>query len=371
MNIKPIEVTVAELVAGYDDKGICGVVAYGGKLDVRPEYQREFVYKDAQRAAVIDTVMKGYPLNTMYWVACPDGRYEVIDGQQRTISVCQYCADEFAHDMRSWSSLTKAEQQQMLDYKLHIYVCEGNDKEKLDWFETINIAGAVLTKQELRNATYHGKWVSSARGYFSKRGCGAENMGKRYLNGAAIRQDYLETAIHWADEAENKVGIDLYMDAHRNETDARPLYEHFHTVINWVKAIFPNYRPQMKGVDWGALWALHHKREDLNADALETEVSRLMADEDIQDSGKKGIYTYVLSKDKAHDERLLNIRAFKDSDKATVYEKQKGICPRCGKRFDIKEMEADHIKPWSQGGKTVMENCQMLCKMCNRIKSDS
>lgn len=365
MNITPIEVTVAELAAGYEDKGVGGVVAYGGKLDVRPEYQREFVYKDAQRDAVIDTVMKGYPLNTMYWASCDDGRYEVIDGQQRTISVCQYVTDKFACNLRSWASLEADEKQRILDYKLHIYVCEGGDSEKLAWFRTINIAGAVLTDQELRNATYHGKWVSSARGYFSRPDCAASNIGHEYMKGSPIRQEYLETAIKWADAAENNIGVDAYMDAHRNCDNADALWAHFETVIEWTKSIFPNYNGVVKNVDWGSLWIKHHERTDLDATALAEEVDRLMADEDV--TSKKGIYYYVLDNS---EEWRLSIRAFSNRDRETAYAKQKGICPRCGKHFGINSMEADHITPWSKGGKTIPENCQMLCADCNRRKSN-
>lgn len=365
MNITPIEVTVAALAAGYKDSGIGGVVAYGEKLDVRPEYQREFVYKDAQRNAVIDTVMKGYPLNTMYWAACPDGRYEVIDGQQRTISVCQYCTDCFAYDKRSWSSLETDEQKRILDYKLRIYVCEGSDSEKLGWFRTINIAGAVLTDQELRNATYHGAWVSSARDYFSRPDCAAANIGHEYMKGSPIRQDYLETAIKWADAAEGNIGVDAYMDAHRNCDNADALWAHFETVIEWAKTIFPHANGILKNVDWGSLWIKHHDRTDLDAGLLEKEVSSLMADEDV--TSKKGIYYYVLDHS---EEWRLSIRTFSNHDRQTAYAKQGGICPICGKHFGINEMQADHITPWSKGGKTVAENCQMLCADCNRRKSN-
>lgn len=365
MEIKQIEVTVAELAAGYEDKGDEGVVAYGGKLDVRPPYQREFIYKEEQQDKVIDTVMHGYPLNTMYWAKCKDGHYEIIDGQQRTISVCRYCTNAFSHNKRKFVNLQKDEKERILQYKLQIYVCDGNDSEKLKWFETINIAGEVLTAQELRNAVYHGPWVSSARSYFSRRGCAAENAGKPYVKGVSIRQDYLETAIRWADMAESGKGIDEYMADHAMDADARALYTHFDTVIEWARAIFPHYRPQMKGIDWGALWVKHHDRTDLDADTLEEEVSRLMADEDV--TAKTGIYYYVLDHS---EERRLSIRAFNVKDKTTAYERQKGICPVCGKHFELKEMEADHIKAWSDGGRTTLDNCQMLCKKDNRLKSD-
>lgn len=368
MDIKQIEVTIAELVAGYVDNDIGGVVAYNGKLDVRPPYQREFVYKEKQRDAVISTVLKGYPLNTMYWAARDDGKAEIIDGQQRTVSVCRFCDNRFSFNNRFFRNMESDERDKILSYKLQIYLCTGTDSEKLDWFETINIAGEKLEEQELLNATYYGTWVSSARGYFSKPGCGGEKLGRQYLNGQAIRQAYLETAIKWADAAEQSVGIKEYMNIHRQDANAAALYSHFQTVINWVRATFTTYRPQMKGIDWGTLWVKHHNRTDLDAGALEAEVSRLMADDDV--TSKSGIYLYVLSQDKAHDERFLSIRAFKGRDKTAAYEKQNGLCYKCCKPFALSEMEADHITPWAKGGKTIPENCKMLCKMCNRLKSD-
>jgi len=195
MKIELKEITVKELTIGYQDNDEAGVVGYGGKLDIRPPYQREFIYKDKQRDAVIDTVTKNFPLNVMYWAVRDDGNYEVIDGQQRTISLCQYIQGDFAFKNRYFHNLQKDEQEQILNYKLMIYFCSGTDSEKLEWFKTINIAGEKLTDQELRNAVYAGSWVSDAKRYFSKRGCPAYNIAGDYLDGTAIRQDYLETVI--------------------------------------------------------------------------------------------------------------------------------------------------------------------------------
>jgi hypothetical protein len=352
------KIKVKDLIKGYVDNAEKGVFAYDGKLDVRPPYQREFVYDDKKRNAVIDTLRQGFPLNVMYWAVRDDGTFEIIDGQQRTISICQFVNGEFAFDMRYFHNLEKDEKEQILNYELQIYICSGTDSEKLKWFKTINIAGEKLTDQELRNAVYAGSWVSDAKRYFSKTGAPAAKIGSDYLNGSAIRQEYLETAISWI----SKGNIEIYMGNHQHDPNAIALWNHFNSVINWVKAIFPKYRKEMKGVEWGDLYEKYGTGV-WDAIEMEKEVARLMADSDVKK--KKGIYWYVFD----HDEHHLDIRAFDDNTKREVYEKQKGICKKCGKIFKIEEMEADHITPWSKGGHTVIENCQMLCKECNRRKS--
>ena len=358
MQIELHKITVRDLTNGYADNAEKGVCAYGGKLDVRPPYQREFVYKDKQRDAVIDTLTQGFPLNVMYWATREDGTFEIIDGQQRTISICQYVNGDFAFDMRYFHNLQPDEKKKILDYELQVYICSGTDSEKLKWFKTINIAGEELTDQELRNAVYAGSWVSDAKRYFSKNGAPAAKIGSDYLSGSAIRQEYLETAISWI----SKGNIEVYMGNHQHDPNAIALWNYFNSVINWVKAIFPKYRKEMKGVDWGHLYELYSSRT-WDAAELETEVARLMADSDVKK--KKGIYSYVFD----HDEHHLDIRAFDDNTKREVYEKQKGVCKICGKVFKIEEMEADHITPWRDGGRTIADNCQMLCRECNRRKS--
>lgn len=358
MEIKLHQIKVRDLVEGYVDNQEQGVRAYGGKLDVRPPYQREFVYKDTQRDAVIETLTQGFPLNVMYWAVREDGTYEIIDGQQRTISICQYVNGDFAYMFRYYHNLKDDEQEQILNYPLQVYLCSGTDSEKLKWFKTINIAGEELTEQELRNAVYAGSWLADAKRYFSKNNCVAYNLGNRYVTGEVNRQAYLETAIRWISQG----NIEPYMAKHQNDGSAVQLWNHYSNVINWVKALFPKYRREMKGVDWGGLYD-HYHNGDYNADVLENEVVKLMADSDVQK--KKGIYSYVFD----HDERNLGIRAFDDNTKREVYERQMGICPSCKKHFEIEQMEADHITPWCQGGRTVAENCQMLCRDCNRRKS--
>ena len=359
MEIKLHELTIREIAENYTDNNENGVTGYNGKLNIRPKYQREFVYDNKKRNAVIETIIKGFPLNVMYWVKNSDNDFEILDGQQRTISFCQYVSGDFSLNNRAFHNLTKTEQEQILDYKVMVYFCEGNDKEKLDWFKTINIAGEKLTDQELRNAVYTGPWLSDAKLKFSKSNCAAYLKGNKYLNATPIRQEYLETALKWI----NNGKIEEYMSQHQHDPNANELFSYFLKVIDWVEMTFVKYRKEMKGIEWGPLY---NQFKDIVVDTteLEKEISALMADYDV--TNRKGIYTYVLTR----QEKYLSVRAFDDRMKCAAYERQAGICKICGKHFEIEEMEADHITPWSQGGKTLAENCQMLCRECNRRKSD-
>lgn len=363
MKIKLHEIPVRDVITGYKDSAENGVVGYNGKLNIRPAFQREFIYKDKQRDEVIRTIRKNFPLNVMYWVLDDDGGYELLDGQQRTISICQYVSGDFSIDHLAFDNLTKDEQEQILDYPLMVYICEGTDKEKLDWFKIINIAGEQLTAQELRNAIYTGEWLTEAKKYFSKTGCPAYQIAGDYLSGSAIRQNYLETAIRWIGNREG-MEIEDYMSKHQHDTNCNEIWLYFQSVISWVKATFPNYRKKlMQGLDWGVFYN-KYKDNAYDPKTLESRIVELLEDEDV--SNQKGIYEYLLDGNEKH----LNIRTFSDKMARTAYEKQKGICPKCGKHFDIKEMQADHITPWSKGGKTIAENCQMLCADCNRRKSN-
>lgn len=358
MEIKLHEIKVRDVVEGYVNNNEDGVVGYNNKLNIRPKYQREFIYKDKQRDAVIDTVRKGFPLNVMYWVDNGNDNYEVLDGQQRTISICEYIKGSFSIDFQYFHNLTKDEQDQILDYPLMIYFCKGTDKEKLEWFKTINIAGEKLTDQELRNAIYTGEWLTDAKRHFSKNGCAAYGLGGNYLNGTAIRQDYLETAIRWI----SNDNIEDYMSKHQHDANANELWLYFQSVINWIQVVFPNYRKEMKGIEWGTYYN-QYKDSNFDSNKLEERIKEMMMDEDV--TSKKGIYEYLLDGKEKH----LSIREFTANQKREAYERQKGICPNCKKHFEIEDMEGDHITPWHDGGKTTPENCQMLCKECNRRKS--
>lgn len=361
MKIELQKIKIRDVANGYKDSQEDGVVAYGGLLDVRPAYQREFIYKDDKRNAVIDTVRKGFPLNVMYWVKTKQGTYEVLDGQQRTISICQYINKEYSINYQFFHNLTEGERNEILDYELMIYICEGTEKEQLDWFRVINIAGEKLTEQELRNAVYTGEWLTDAKRYFSKNSCPAYKIANKYLNGVANRQDYLQTALRWISARDGKV-IEDYMSEHQHDEDANELWLYFTAVIDWVKILFPTYRKEMKGIEWGLLYNKYHNNH-YNSKQLEKRILELIDDDEV--GSIKGIYEYLFDGEEKH----LSLRQFDDKTKRKVYEKQKGICADCGKHFEIEEMEADHIDPWHDGGKTTIDNCQMLCRHCNRRKS--
>lgn len=357
MDITLKKISIRDLVKNYKDNEEAGVLGYNDLLNIRPPYQREFVYNTKQRDAVINTVSRGFPLNTMYWAVIPDG-FEIIDGQQRTISICQYVDNVFSYNSRYFRNLYADEKESILSYELTVYQCKGTDSEKLDWFRTINIAGEKLTEQELRNAVYAGSWTTDVKRYFSKTQCAAWQLASQYMSGTPIRQDYLETAISWI----NNGDIEDYMAKHQHDDSSSELWEYFQNVVGWVKATFPKNRSEMKGLPWG-LFYNKYKDNNFDAAALEEKISLLMGDEDIKK--KSGIYEYLLTGKEKH----LNLRVFTPSQKTTLYERQKGICPYCKENFTIKDMHGDHIKPWSKGGKTELPNGQMLCGECNRKKS--
>ena len=358
MKIDQIDIRVQELVEDYEDADENGVTGYGGKLDIRPPFQREFVYKDKERNAVIDSILKGFPLNVMYWADREDGTFEIIDGQQRTISVAQYIDGDFSFNDQYFHNLPSDKQDLIYNYKLMVYVCTGTDSEKLEWFKTINIAGVELSNQELRNAVYAGPWVSDAKRYFSRNGCAAYQIGNDYINGQYIRQKYLETVIKWI----SNDTIEDYMAKHQHYENALPLWEYFQSVIKWIESTFTEKRKEMKNVDWGFLYSTY-KNADLDPVEIEAETVQLLLDDDI--TRQAGIYPYILTR----EEKYLNIRAFSAGVKQRVYENQSGRCKVCNEEFTFSQMEADHIKPWVEGGKTSEGNCQMLCRQCNREKS--
>lgn len=372
MTIKQIEVTVGEIVQGYINNDELGVRGYNGRLDIRPPYQREFIYNDREQLAVIDTVLNGYPLNVMYWVRRSDDAecpYEVMDGQQRTISLCQYVAGVFAHDLQYFYNKTEDVRKRILDYKLTVYVCEGEESEKLEWFKTINIAGKPLNEQEIRNAVYAGPFVSDAKLHFSKSNCGAYRLGKDLVVGSPIRQDFLKKALEWMAEHETRLGSLQsavgYMSVHQHDPNALPLWTYFQNVLHWAISTFDmkRFKPIMKGLDW-ARWYDEFHEKSLDTDKMAQRMSKLMRDSEVEK--KQGIIPYVLT----GKESYLQLRSFPDDIKMEVWEEQHHICPHCHQEYDFEFMEGDHIIPWSKGGKTVKENCQMLCMECNRRKGN-
>ncbi len=366
MKIELHTILIKDLIDGFVDKKEEGVFGYGGKLNIRPPFQREFVYDLKEQKAVIESIFKGYSLNVMYWIENDRGTYELLDGQQRTLSICVFSKNTLFLDiddtLLGYNNLNEYQLSTFLNYPLQIYICKnGTDTEILKWFETINIAGKKLSHQELLNALYTGPWLSDAKLRFSKTQCVAWKLGQKYINGSPINQVYLETVLKWISNNDVKT----YMAKHQHDKNSDKEWQYFQRVIAWVESLFPrdHYRREMKGLAWGELYN-KYKDIDITASYLENEVERLMMDDDI--TNKRGIYYYVLS----HDERKLNIRTFTPAMKRAAYERQKGICSLCGKHFEFGQMQGDHIVPWSRGGTTTADNCQMLCQRCNATRGN-
>ena len=382
MEIRKTTITIRELCAGYVNDTETdierGVWAYGGKLCVRPEFQRSFVYDDRQANAVIDTALKGFPLNIMYWVDNGDGTYDCLDGQQRTISLCNF-VDGFTsyHGNAVYSEkpmyistlarLYPEMEQKFLDYPLEIYICRGAKADRMEWFKTINIAGEELSPQELRNANYVSKWLTDAKRYFSKANgkakCPAENVGSMYTKANANRQELLEQVITWYIGSKKDEDICQYMDEHINDDNAIELWNYFNDVINWIKTLFPGtYDKGMASLNWGNLYNKYHD-EEFDSEEIVNKFNELIefkASKELDVSVGK-IVEYCITR----DENLLKHRAFSEAQRTTLYNRQKGICPDCGKHFIKADMHAHHIVPWYSGGVTELTNGVMLCKNCH------
>jgi len=388
MNIILKEITVREVVENYVDNAEEGVVGYGGKLNIRPAYQREFVYKDEQRNEVIRTIMRGYPstefpLNVMYWAKTDDSHFELIDGQQRTISFCQYSTNGFSIIIdgipQSFGNLSSEKKEYFLNYKLQIYVCEGTSDEKLDWFKIINVAGEPLTPQELLNANYTGPWLSSAKRYFMKSNSPAYLLANKYIEIEAnqSRGKGMETAIKWISDD----NVKQYMSDHQNDENADVLWQHFRTVIDWAQSTFTEYQREMKGLNWGKLYEQYHE-QSYNPVVISAQVLGLYGD--LYVKNRAGIFEFILGG--SIDTKLLEVRVFDETTKNVVYvtqtniakEKGESNCPLCaighdankGKTWRLEEMDADHVTAWSKGGTTTLKNCQMLCITHNRAKGN-
>lgn len=378
--------TVGDVCKGFvfdknEGKGLFGL---DGQLIIQPEYQRNYIYGDGKRdVAVVESLLKGYPLGLIYFVKNADGMYEVLDGQQRITSFARYVnkswpfAVELDGKPRYFDSLDADQQKLIVDAPLTVYVCEGEPSEIQAWFETINIAGVPLVKQELRNAAYHGPFVTKAREVFSDTGNSNMNRWQTYVSGDPKRQAILETALEWVSNG----NIDDYMAQHRYDADIDELKNHFDTVIDWVDSVFEYTGSEMCGREWGRLYREYHKNA-YSKDTVAKRVNALLDDSQVGD--KKGIFEYVLGGEK--DSRLLNVRVFDKKTIKAVYRKQttaaeaQGVsnCPLCAIGHDANakriykesEMDADHVTAWSKGGATDEANCQMLCKTHNRAKGN-
>ena len=378
--------TVGDICKGfiYDKNENKGLFGLDGKLIVQPEYQRNYIYGDGKKdVAVVESLLKGYPLGLIYFVLNKDGLYEVLDGQQRITSFARYVNETYKFPvMRDgkpyyFNSLPEDKRNLITNTKLTIYVCEGEPSEIQEWFETINIVGMPLVKQELRNASYHGPFVTLARKEFSNTGNANMKRWKTYVKGDPKRQAILETALDWVSNG----NIDEYMNNHRGDTNIDELKNNFETVINWADSILDYTGSEICGLNWGELYDKYHSNA-YSKDNITKRVKELI--EDTQVSNNKGVVEYVLGGEK--DTSLLNVRVFDEKTKKAVYIKQtkaaeaKGVsnCPVCASGnnnkktyiYRYKEMEADHVTAWSRGGATTEDNCEMLCKLHNSAKGN-
>ena len=384
MEITRKSITIRELCEGYVNESETqiedAVKAYGGKLCVRPAFQRAFVYDKKQENAVIDTAMKGFPLNIMYWVDNGDGTYDCLDGQQRTISLCNF-VDGISSFSAEWFNGGKKNYihtiqridpdmyERFMNYELEVYICRGAKSERMEWFRTINIAGEELYPQELRNANYVSPWLTDAKRYFSKANasstakCPAERVGGQYTNKNANRQEILAQVISWFIGSTEDADICQYMEDHINDPDASELWNYFNSVIDWINEIFPGvYDKGMASVNWGALYN-QYGEDDLDPDDICAKFDELIefkASKELDISVAK-IVEYCITR----DEKLLKHRQFSEPQRSTLYNRQNGICPDCGQHFLKADMHAHHIVPWYNGGLTEISNGVMLCKECH------
>lgn len=381
-----IDWTVGDVCKGflYDKNEEKGLYGLDGKLIIQPEYQRNYIYGDGKKdVAVVESLLKGYPLGLIYFVKNADGMFEVLDGQQRITSFGRFVnttwpfAVHYKGKPRYIDSLDEDDRRRVVDAPLTIYVCEGEPSEIQEWFETINIAGVPLAKQELRNASYHGPFVTKARAVFSNTQNANMNRWRTYVKGDPKRQAILEAAIDWVSEGR----IDDYMAKRRYDKNIDELKTYFDTVIDWVDSLFEYTGAEMCGQPWGRLYREYHTRP-YSKDAITKRVDELLADSQVKDS--RGIFEYILGGEQ--DTKLLNVRVFDERTKKIVYEKQtkeanaKGVsnCPLCAnghnanktKIYRLSEMDADHVAAWSKGGATDESNCQMLCRTHNQSKGN-
>ncbi|MEM6853772.1 MAG: DUF262 domain-containing protein [Planctomycetota bacterium] len=383
------ELTVADICDGFvynelEGKGLFGL---GGKLTIQPEYQRNYIYAEGggqREQAVIHSLLKGYPLGLIYFNRIEEDRFEVLDGQQRITSIGRFVTGKFAIERdgnpQNFGSLPPEGRQKILESKLLVYECEGTETEIKQWFQTINIAGVPLNKQELLNAIYSGPFVTKAKAEFSNSQNPRIEVWTAFVKGTANRQDFLATALQWV-SASKSMDVGTYMSQHRHDADIGELKTYFNTVIDWVSGVFRDVESEMRGLEWGRLYETYH-HQSYDPAKVSERVRELYGDPYVKK--RAGVFEYVLGGET--DPKLLQVRVFDEATKKAAYARQtaeakaKGIsnCPLCAVGHDAnrtriwsyKDMDADHVTAWSKGGATTADNCQMLCKTHNRAKGN-
>jgi hypothetical protein len=382
-----VNYTIAEMVEGFiynefEGKGLFGL---SGRLTIQPEYQRNYIYADGKRdVAVIESILKGYPVGLIYFNKLSQNKLEVLDGQQRITSIGRFTTDKFPIKdtnglQQYFSGLAKDKQDVIMNSNLLVYECEGTESEIKEWFATINIAGIPLNMQELYNAVYSGPFVTLGKAKFSNSQNSNVQKWSAYISGTAARQDFWERALEWVAQGEDK--ISEYMASHRNDSNVSEVEEYFESVLDWIGSVFPIIENEMRGLDWGRLYEEYHSQH-YDPALIASDVNALYADPFVKN--RKGIFEFVLGG--KVDTKLIDVRVFDEVTKRTQYELQtaqaremkRSNCPLCAvgnevnkiKIWPIVEMDADHISAWSKGGATVASNCQMLCKTHNRSKGN-
>ena len=379
------DITVKEICDGfvYNDLEGKGLFGLSGKLTIQPEYQRNYIYAhEGKEAAVIESVRNGYPIGLIYFNKTSDGKFEVLDGQQRITSLGRFITEKFAikdedGNQQNFSGMAEDKIKNFLGTKLTIYECEGKESEIKAWFKTINIAGVPLNDQELLNAIYSGPFVTLGKEEFSNSKNANIQKWSAYVKGSANRQDFLKRALDWV----SKGNIDGYMTSHRKHTTIKELKTYFNTVIDWVSGVFTDVESEMCGLEWGRLYETYHTTA-YNPAKVSADVQKLYGDFFVKE--KKGIFEFILGDSK--EKKLLNVRVFDEPTRKSVYTSQskkakavgKSNCPFCAvgnnanetKVYKFEEMDADHVAAWSKGGRTNVKNCEMLCKTHNRSKGN-
>ncbi len=368
MKIDRKEIPIRDIVAGYEEGE--GVTGYGGRLDIRPPYQREFIHENNPefQKNLIQSIYQKRPISLIYFARKGPDAYELLDGQQRIITICRYVeknrfSAQIDGDLLTFRNLDDQQRARILDYELMLYICEGNPSELMKWFQTINTGAQELTNQEIRNAIYNGPWVTDAKRYFTKTGAPADRCG-RYMTGKRERQEHLERIIQWITGSRKDDDIRQYMADRQGNPDALPLWQYFESLDAWISRLFDRDK-SMKGVDWGDLYTEYSKNE-YDPMYMKSRQDTLLKDDEV--TNDKGVYEYILSGETK--ESLLNLRKFPDRIRKKFYKKQDGKCAYCLKEIKLYQAHADHITPWSAGGKTEEDNCQILCRDCNLSKSN-
>ena len=383
------EWTVEDICKGFTYNELEGKGLFGldGRLTIQPEYQRHYIYNDGKRdVSVIESLLKGYPIGLIYFNRTVDGRFEVLDGQQRITSIGRFITGKFAikneaDNVQYFSGLPEEQQQKIMQSSLLVYECEGEEKEIKEWFKTINIAGIPLNKQEVANAVYSGPFVTKAKEEFSNSQNANIQKWSAYIKGDVLRQEYLRVALEWVCKSEADEDIEAYMSRHRHDTDIQELKTYFTSVIDWISGVFSDVESEMRGIEWGRLFEIYHN-QPYDPVEVSDKLHELYADGAVKK--RAGIFEYILGGCK--EPRLLEIRIFEESTKKAVYAQQTDEAKKCGKSncplcaletgnnskriWKFNEMDADHVTAWSKGGATDISNCQMLCKTHNRAKGN-